>query len=257
LKKFPYKTLIGSIAVFLIVLTVFGFIYLSGSGNFPSLKIEVFKIFNLETDNKSVSENKKYNFSFDNQSLSWAINYLNKKAKDVNIILDSKIESGVIVTKRFSVHIDGADLDEVLDIFCSSAKKDVNILWQRDGKRIIIKSEHLNKTENKSLPYNKSSKIIKPVKKLIKSDQASGKIGDEIILFSNKKSKVRVLLIKNQEYTLYININGKKYESGFKNSTYCEEVSIKDEPKDLQYRLCVKINGRDVNYSINIIDEYL
>jgi hypothetical protein len=81
---------------------------------------------------------RRYSFDFDNQSLVWATNYLDKKATDIDIHLDDKIISGEVTTKLFSVHINNAELEEIIEIFCLKSSSEMPLVWIKKGKQIII-----------------------------------------------------------------------------------------------------------------------
>jgi len=85
--------------------------------------------------------NKRYSFDFDNQSLVWAINYLDKKATDIDIQVDDKIISGEVTTKTFSVHINNATLEEIIQIFCVKASSVKPLFWRKKGKQVFISTK--------------------------------------------------------------------------------------------------------------------
>ena len=81
---------------------------------------------------------KKYSFDFDNQPLSWAVKQINRRASEANILLHKDLISGTVETKRFSLHLDGSTLKEILDAFCINAEVDVKLFWHQQGKNIFI-----------------------------------------------------------------------------------------------------------------------
>jgi len=139
---FPHKTFIAVTGIVILVLIIFGFIYLSGSRQFPSLIIEVFKVFKFQSGEVVAPSEERYSLDFDNQPLSWAVDRLNKMAANVNIALYPDLKSGAVKTKRFSVHLNGAKLEEMLDVFCANAVADSLLTWRRDGKNIFIEPKH-------------------------------------------------------------------------------------------------------------------
>lgn len=139
---FPHRTLIAVAGVVVLVLIIFGFICLSGSRQFPSVMIEVFKLFRLQSGEVVGPSEERYSLDFDNQPLSWAVARLNKMASNVNIVLHPDLKSGAIKTKRFNVHLNGATLEEMLDVFCANAAKETNLVWLRDGKSVFIEPKN-------------------------------------------------------------------------------------------------------------------
>ena len=94
---------------------------------------------------------KRYSFDFDNQSLIWAVNYLDKIATDVDIQVDQRILSGEVKTKHFSVHLNDAKLEDIIEVFCSKATVDIPFVWVTKGKSIFIRPNHINSGSTESL----------------------------------------------------------------------------------------------------------
>lgn len=136
--KFPFKTLIIVGGVILLVFIIYFFVYKSGSNSFPSLKIDAFKLFKFESGEDVGPSEEKYSLEFDNQPLLWAVEYIDKKASDVNIILHPDINSGKIKTQSFSIHLNGASLKEILDAYCAKAADSATLIWRQEGKNVFI-----------------------------------------------------------------------------------------------------------------------
>lgn len=96
-------------------------------------------------------EEKRYSFDFDNQSLIWAVNYLDKMATDIDIQMDQRILSGEVKTKHFSVHLNDAKLEDIIEVFCSKATVDIPFVWVMKGKSIFIRPNHKNSGNTVSL----------------------------------------------------------------------------------------------------------
>ncbi|WP_287584057.1 SPFH domain-containing protein [Candidatus Borrarchaeum sp.] len=105
----------------------------------------------LGVKSNSKPEEKRYSFDFDNQSLIWAVNYLDQIATDFDIQLDQKILSGEVKTRLFSVHLNDAKLEDIMDIFCSKAIVDIPFVWGINGKTIFIRPNHIESGSTESL----------------------------------------------------------------------------------------------------------
>ena len=137
-QKFPFKTLVVVGGVILLVFIIYFFVYKSGSNSFPSLKIDAFKLFKFESGEVVGPPEEKYSVEFDNQPLLWAIEYIDKRASDVNIVLHSDINSGKIKTQPFSLYLKGASLKEILDAYCAKAAVAATLIWRQEGKNVFI-----------------------------------------------------------------------------------------------------------------------
>jgi hypothetical protein len=129
---------IAAVTIVLIVLIIFIFPYISGSKTFPPIKIVFFHWFGIESGAPPGPEEPRYAFDFDGQPLAWAVEYLNKMVPEVNIILSHDVASGTVPTKRFSLHLKDANLEEILNAFCVNAATTTPLRWRRDGKNIFI-----------------------------------------------------------------------------------------------------------------------
>lgn len=137
-RKFPYRTLIGTVGVVVLVFIIYFFVYKSGSQFFPSLKIDVLKLFKFESGEVVGPFEKKFSLEFDDQSLAWAVDRLDRMASDVNIVLHDDIVSGKVRTKPFSIHLNGANLKELLDAYCVNAAVSTALIWRQEDKNVFI-----------------------------------------------------------------------------------------------------------------------
>jgi len=133
--------LIGAAAAVLIVLIIYVAIVLSGSRQFPSLVLEVFKVFRLQTSPPPGPEEPRYSLDFDDQPLTWAVERLRKMAPEVNIVLRHDVASGAVPTKRLSLHLRDARIEELLDALCANAATTMQLRWRRDGKNVVIEPQ--------------------------------------------------------------------------------------------------------------------
>jgi len=140
-QKFPIKTLIVVVGVVFLVFIIYFFVYKSGSQFFPSLKIEAFKLFKFESGEVVGPAEEKYSLDFDNQPLAWAVDVLDNKASNSNIILHPDIASGKIKTQSFSIHLKGASLKDFLDAYCAKAAVSNTLTWRQKEKNFIIEGE--------------------------------------------------------------------------------------------------------------------
>jgi len=88
--------------------------------------------------NSNGSTPERHSFTFNNKALPWAINHLDRKVSGFDIRLDPKIKSGEFKTKSFSVNIENATIEEILEIFCSKASDNNTLVWSKKGKIVII-----------------------------------------------------------------------------------------------------------------------
>jgi hypothetical protein len=92
----------------------------------------------------SVHDERRFSFNFENKPLISAVDYLNKKALEVNIVVSPDLLDGSIKTKTISVHLEDATLEDVLNAYCANAEISSRLGWSRKGKNIYIK--HVEET---------------------------------------------------------------------------------------------------------------
>ncbi len=80
-----------------------------------------------------------YSIIFNDVTLAGAVRDLDRRAPEVSIRLDKRLSSGKVAVRAFDVSLEGATLEEVLDVFCESAALDQSLMWERRGKLIIIR----------------------------------------------------------------------------------------------------------------------
>lgn len=139
-QKFPYRTLIIVLGIVGIVFIIYFFVYKSGSQHFPPLKIDL-KSGKFESGKVVGQLEEKYSLEFDNQPLTWAVDFIDKKASASNIVLHPDIASGKIKTQSFSIHLNGASLKEILDAYCAKAVVSATLTWRQEEKNFIIEGE--------------------------------------------------------------------------------------------------------------------
>ena len=107
---------------------------------YRSIKIEVLKLLKFESGEVVGPFETKFGLEFDDQSLTWAVDRLDRMASDVNIILQDDIVSGKVRTKPFSIHLNGANLKEILDAYCVNAAVSTTLAWRQENKNVFIEA---------------------------------------------------------------------------------------------------------------------
>ncbi len=86
----------------------------------------------------STYKERRVTLDFDDKPLVWAVEHLKKQISEVNIVLRHGLADGSIKTKNFSVHLQNATLEDVLEAYCANAATETKLKWLREGRNILI-----------------------------------------------------------------------------------------------------------------------